>query len=355
MDPAARLRFRDHLRTVAETVSKGVCSGRARASVGMWDKWIAFCDDLGLDPFLETIQDKIPFLQVFIHRVRVGELSASGDQVKSRSTEDYLRAVAQTFLAVGAKDPRLNGALKTDFRISRMLAAWKKEDPPANRVKPIPIAVIKHIARIAQGLPAGPAGDKLRAAADMIIIAFFFLLRPGEYTDAASDTTPFTLGNVQMFIGCARLDIMTVAERVLDQARSASLTFTTQKNGVENEVIKQGLSGDPYVCCVRAIKRRVCHLSSPYHDDAPGCGNSPGAEPGLRCLGRFGTLPSRGRGNGSPRSGVDTDIISMLGRWRSDNMFRYLHLTAEPIMRKFAAKMLQADYTMAPSQLVPCH
>ena len=54
-------------------------------------------------------------------------------------------------------------------------------------------------------------------------------------------------------------------------------------------------------------------------------------------------------------SGVDTDVISMLGRWRSDEMFRYLHLTAEPIMRKFAAKMLQADYTMAPSQLVPCH
>ena len=57
-----------------------------------------------------------------------------------------------------------------------------------------------------------------------------------------------------MFIGCTRLDIMTVEERVLDQARSASLAFTTQKNGVENKVIKQGLSGDPYVCCVRAIK-----------------------------------------------------------------------------------------------------
>ena len=118
MDPATRLRFRNHLGIVAETVSKGVCSGRARASVGMWDKWITFCDDLGLDPFLETIEDKIPFLQVFIHRVRVGELSASGDKVKSRSAEDYLRAVAQTFLAMGAQDPRLNGSLKTDFRIS---------------------------------------------------------------------------------------------------------------------------------------------------------------------------------------------------------------------------------------------
>ena len=57
-----------------------------------------------------------------------------------------------------AQDPRLNGALKTDFRISRMLAAWKKENLPANRVKSIPISVIMHIARIAQGLPRAQLG-----------------------------------------------------------------------------------------------------------------------------------------------------------------------------------------------------
>ena len=36
-------------------------------------------------------------------------------------------------------------------------------------------------------------------------------------------------------------------------------------------------------------------------------------------------------------------------------MFRYLHLSAEPIMKNFAAKILNADYTIAPSQLVPYH
>jgi len=41
------------------------------------------------------------------------------------------------------------------------------------------------------------------------------------------------------------------------------------------------------------------------------------------------------------------------GRWRSDEMMRCLHLTAEPIMRDFARKMLAADFTLAPSQLVP--
>ena len=213
----------------------------------MWDQWLTFCAELGIDPFLQAFEDKIPVLQVFIHRVRSGELAANGSKIRSRSVEDYLRAVAQTFLAMGTKDPRLNAAHKTDFRIARTWAAWKKEDPPANRVKPIPISVIRRISFIAQHLPAGPAGDKLRATADMIIIAFFYLLRPGEYTDAPSDTTPFTLGDIQLSIGDLRLDVLTTPEPTLFQARSSSLTFTTQKNGVKNEVIWQGLSGDPYV------------------------------------------------------------------------------------------------------------
>ena len=50
---------------------------------------------------------------------------------------------------------------------------------------------------------------------------------------------------------------------------------------------------------------------------------------------------------------VDPDIIQILGRWRSDKMFRYLYLSAAPIMKDFAVKMLRANYTITPSQLVP--
>ena len=50
---------------------------------------------------------------------------------------------------------------------------------------------------------------------------------------------------------------------------------------------------------------------------------------------------------------VDPDIIQILGRWRSHEMFRHLHLSAGPIMKDFASRILRADYTLAPSQLVP--
>jgi len=90
-------------------------------------------------------------------------------------------------------------------------------------------------------------------------LAFFFLLRPGEYTDNDGDTDkhPFLLENVQLFIGDTRLNLLTDPDLRLKQARFASLTFTTQKNGVQGEVIGLACSGDAVMCPVKAIVRRI--------------------------------------------------------------------------------------------------
>ena len=115
----------------------------------MWDIWLAYCEDLSLDPYLPGFEDKVPILQVFMHRLRSGELAPKKKKIKARSVEDYVRAVAQSFLQMGDDDPRLNTAQKTDFRLLRSYAAWKKEDPPAWRVKPVPISVLRHVCCVA--------------------------------------------------------------------------------------------------------------------------------------------------------------------------------------------------------------
>ena len=51
---------------------------------------------------------------------------------------------------------------------------------------------------------------------------------------------------------------------------------------------------------------------------------------------------------------VDSDIIRLIGRWRSDEMLRYLHVQAEPVMRNYARLMLSGGtFTLLPSQDVP--
>eukprot|EP00804_Cyclotella_cryptica_P003096 CCRYP_006083-RB/>CCRYP_006083-RB protein AED:0.19 eAED:0.39 QI:0/0/0/1/0/0/2/0/333 len=105
LDPSIKTCFCHNLRIAQETVTKGVSSSRAQKSISYYSHWIDFTTDLGLDPFLQAFSDKVPFLQVFGQRVRDGELACNKNSIKSRSVEDYIRAVAQAFLAMGPLTP----------------------------------------------------------------------------------------------------------------------------------------------------------------------------------------------------------------------------------------------------------
>ena len=53
-------------------------------------------------------------------------------------------------------------------------------------------------------------------------------------------------------------------------------------------------------------------------------------------------------------SGIHMDIIRLIGRWRSDEMLRYLKLQAEPIIPGFSKRMVtHGNYSMLPGQRVP--
>ena len=48
-------------------------------------------------------------------------------------------------------------------------------------------------------------------------------------------------------------------------------------------------------------------------------------------------------------AGIDTDLIRLVGRWRSDAMFRYLHAQATPIVKQLAKQMVShGHFTLAP-------
>jgi hypothetical protein len=70
----------------------------------------------------------------------------------------------------------------------------------------------------------------------------------------------FRLTDMQLFIGDTRLPLLTVPASELCLAWFASLMFTSQKNGVRGKVIGLACSGNPYLCPVQAIIRRVLYL-----------------------------------------------------------------------------------------------
>ena len=54
--------------------------------------------------------------------------------------------------------------------------------------------------------------------------------------------------------------------------------------------------------------------------------------------------------------GVGNYIISLIGRWRSNEMLRYLHVQAEPIMRNVSKIMIShGNYNLLPHNEVPIY
>ena len=144
----------------------------------------------------------------------------------------------------------------TSFGFAVSFTGNAETDPPPNRVKPIPIAVIYHLITQAK---AQASVDSL-AIADMVSIAFFFLMCPGKYTAPAGENTPFKLVDIQFYVGVRRVLGSVTTGKDLLHTSFVTYTFTTQKNCVRNEVIGLGRSGNPVCCPVSAMTQRIQHI-----------------------------------------------------------------------------------------------
>ena len=341
-----------------------------------WSIWTEFLDNLHIDdPYLTDFNDPIPLLQVFAEHLRTGKIAPSGDPLRSRSVEDYVRSVGQEIASLGTLDPRImvNGTF--DLRLKKQLKGYARLDTPPERVKPIPMPLVASAISDAYASP----DPLLRATGDCGVIGLFFLLRPGEHVHSANDndTSPFRLKDVDFLLGhhcynaaTCDLDLLLSPEQVL-------LTFTKQKNGTLGEKLKHGSTDQVLMSPVLAVLRRVRHLrqhnapsTTALHTVYLGngktaqvtsnrltamlrrsCRNMPelGLDPSdisaraLRAGGAMALLCAR----------VDPLLVQLIGRWKSDAMLRYLHLQATN-MHDLATRMLSGgEFKLLPNQILP--
>ena len=368
--PAARYAFATDHRSAAAAARLAVSRQHARSQDRFWTHhWIPFTDTLGLDPFLSTLDDKVPILRVLAHRIRDGLASRSGHPVRAERVRDEILAVAKVFTSVGLPDPRFTTLGHMDPRLTALYVSYKHADPAPTRVKPLPIQVLHRAQAIASPSPLG------QATIDMAWLAFFFLLHPGEYC-AAPDNHPLCFSDVTLLIGATRLDILTASPTDLRRATHVSHTFDDQKNRERGEIIAHGRSGHTLACAVLTIIRRILclraqHLpvTSPlctYVDSRPTPLTTNYITTLLHAAARslltLGFAPNDVNARSLRAGGamallcgrVDADTIRLVGRWRSDAMFCYLHAQALPLIRDLSRIMLtHGAYTLLPGTDLP--
>jgi hypothetical protein len=147
-----------------------------------------------------------------------------------------------------------------------MLDGWKKIDPPTLKMLPVEADVPEYIANLAT-LPAATNLDM--AIGDLALIAFYYLLRVGEYTckptrNNTKQTIQFKMEDITFFKrnvkGELRCIPSTAPDWAIATADGATLKLDNQKNGWKGVCVYQEINGEKFVCPVRALGRRYIHL-----------------------------------------------------------------------------------------------
>lgn len=371
LPPGAGVRLGPAVRAVVQSTTAAGNVKRARTGVRQYERFHDFCASFNISTadFL-AYEDHFPFLSAYAFQYRCGELAPGGSAVKSRTAEDAVRLISQTFQMLGLGDPRTDPATRRmDSRWTRLWKDWKHYDDPPKRVKPIPLGILLEAQRLADE----SGSIALQATARMMWVAFFFLCRPGEYCATVDGNHFFRLCDVALKFGSHVLDLERAPDAELRAAAYAELEFTDQKNHNRGEKVGQYDSGHASASATKAIAEQVIHLrNNGASNDAPLCSYMHNDQwylvtpPMLTNLLRqaasrvghkYGIAPADISARSMRASGamallcanVAPTTIKLLGRWQSDTMLQYLHIQSPTLVKGLAGRMVKAgDFSFLP-------
>ena len=352
-------------RAIANGVTHQTSQGRNK----YWSKWCSYVSSCNASP---SLAEKPPLQQAIIltgfdQRVRSGAYGR-GDKIKVQSINQALAAITATLELGGQQSPALQSEGNYITPLHQQLEGLRREDPPSIPQLAVPVSLVKHITNH-HGASSQPIQT---ATAELISIAFFYLLRVGEYTtprkvkvngkwQRATRTRQFRVQDVGFFKDGQVLPRSSLLE-ILLSADSVTLKISNQKNGRMGQTIHQESTGPQGA--VACLARRVHHIL--YHG---------GSDSRLICdvmvkeqwhsVTRQGivTLIQQGAkdlkldqrgidpdllGSHSLRAGgamalklqhyADT-LIQKLGRWSSTTWLQYIHAQIAHLSKGVAAKM----------------
>lgn len=289
----------------------------------------------------------------YIHRRK----PASGETI-----EEALRWVAQCMVTRGLRDPHFTdpGQHHLDASFSTYYRSCKAGDPPPHPQQAFPSSTSLWIA-----MNLGTAaGKRLRMVADLIILAFFFLLRVGEYTSSRQprQTVALRRKDIRLWYRGTPLDHRLPLAELL-AADAVTVCLENQKNGFRGATLHHTASGHQWLCPVKCAARLVHETQNMSPDTGIGTyadeqgrvfritANEIRAGLQLGAIGdnlagagydlsRIGAHSLRSGGATHLKIlGYDDDTIKKLGRWSSNTYLRYIQSQIGNLTHGIATQM----------------
>jgi hypothetical protein len=160
-------------------IDNGVVDQATRTRQKYWKHWIQYTTEFKQDPLLDRLNNlqKLVILTAFAARVRSGHFGR-GSQVRVPTVTEALSAVAKTLQLAGKPSPihEADGVYKVP--VARLVEGYRREDPPSVPQLAVPVSVPEEMQR--RGYKQNTKISQ--ATGDLGLIAFYYLLRVGEYT-----------------------------------------------------------------------------------------------------------------------------------------------------------------------------
>lgn len=372
---ATKVNFASDVLAAGHAIELGVVAATTKTRKRYWRHWCRYTAALFVDPLLQNtdpiIRDTV--LTGFAARVRTGHYG-KGRQIKVQGVADALSAISKTIELAGLPSPVYRHHQVYTLAIQRCIEGMRRQDPPAVPQIAVPITVPNFLCTAG----AASTNTKAKAIGDLTLIAFYYLLRVGEYTRPrtviaangqvvrATRTVQFTIASVGFFSTTNQEIPKTAPLAVLLAAQYVVLRITNQKNGRMGDLIThETILGEPVNCPGKALARRVHHVISNGGDkDTLLCSY-------LDELGTWHTLTPNdmrlalrhaARKLNLHTQGIDTDLIGVhslraggamamklngssdtsikkQGRWSSLTFLQYIHNQIAHLTKDLSTKM----------------
>jgi hypothetical protein len=338
-----------------------------------WTHWCIYAKAWNREPFLknETQFRRNIVVTAFASRVRTG-FYGLGNQVKVQTVTTALTSISKTSELAGQQSPIYRSPNTYQLPIERMVEGMRRDDPMPTPQLAVPVGVPEKCHEMGNLI----GSEKAKAEGDLALIAFYYLLRVGEYTKIkyirtskgkrrkATRTVQFRVKDVGFFADDCVINSKTASLELLLQASSATLRIENQKNGnmgdaIHHEAIPNIANGP-----TQALARRVHHILSNggnkeslicdyYEDKTWSAVTSRNMIARVRSATKALNLHQKGidpdmvgahsiRAGGAMAMklhGCDETTIMKMGRWRSLTFLMYIHSQIAHLSKDVSKKM----------------
>jgi len=360
--------MQDLFRTSSEDAANGVVASTRRERIQFFNAWTRWLS-IYLPTLSNTLEEcslpyRLEILVAYGRHVRCGGVSNRKHQVRAQTVALAFRSISSTMQLDGKFNPLATAQGGYPKKIGQLLGNYKRLDPPVRPKLAIPALVPQHMHMLRCN-----KNPKEQTVGDFGLIAFYYLLRVGEYTyhkpSENRRTKQFRLQDVSLWHHNTLLSPALPIKYLLAHCTAATLNISNQKNGVRSQTIHQEAI-NTFSCPIRAIIRRVKHIL--HHTTNPNiilstCFNK--KYPIGRCItatlintavkqstGYLGLeqhgLHKNHVGSHSLRAGgamamhlngISDNTIKKMGRWSSDTFLMYIHEQISAFSKGISQKM----------------